>query len=502
MSSREFPKKLAERSGSRTHQRRPTPLDGFENRAPHRGAIPIRNFDRTELYSYAVSFVRTSFRFGIASSKTNRKTMCPYSAKPKNGRSAEYANPKGCNSNKMIPKFPNRVSGIAGLFSDQRPATFKIVKVSIVMLINSIRSATALALVVICGTPAAAEFRYDNNSGGYSLFYGQLNPAYQGVDDGVASYDNLVDNANSNSRVGYWFRQPTDAGLFSFNFETALGFRQSSSVSQTFVPDAWDLKRTSIRKIDISLKTDTAGTFSIGQGSVAHDGAAEVDLSETTVATYSWIAGSAGSYVFRTSGGALSTNSIGAAMPNYDGGRRGRIRYDTPSFSGFTAAASYGEEILNQSSDLKVGSIALRYTGESGPVKMQGAIAYAHVEPAPGTNYDEVIGSFSLLHDSGFNATIAGGNRENGGQYGYIKLGYIGQWLPYGNTALSIDYYSGNDTALSTGSQSSSYGLAVVQKFHDVGVDVYLSVRSYELSEPGISYQDISSVLIGARWKF
>ena len=37
-----FPKKLAERSGSRTHQRRPTPLDGFENRAPHRGAIPIR----------------------------------------------------------------------------------------------------------------------------------------------------------------------------------------------------------------------------------------------------------------------------------------------------------------------------------------------------------------------------------------------------------------------------------------------------------------------------
>ena len=39
-----FPKKLAERSGSRTHQRRPTTLDGFENRAPHRGAIPIQKF--------------------------------------------------------------------------------------------------------------------------------------------------------------------------------------------------------------------------------------------------------------------------------------------------------------------------------------------------------------------------------------------------------------------------------------------------------------------------
>lgn len=370
------------------------------------------------------------------------------------------------------------------------------------MSFSSIRSATALALVAICGTPATAEFRYDNNSGGYSLFYGQLSPAYQGVDDGVETYDNLVDNSNSNSRVGYWFRQPTDAGLFSFNFETALGFRQSGSVSQTFSPDAWDLKRTSIRKIDISLKTDTAGTFSIGQGSVAHDGAAEVDLSETTVATYSSIGDAAGGYAFRTAGGALSTNLIGTAMPNYDGGRRGRVRYDTPGFNGFTFAASYGEEILNQSSDLEVGSIALRYSGESGPIKMQGAIAYAHVKPAPGVKYDDIIGSFSLLHDSGFNATIAGGNRDTGGQYGYIKLGYIGHWLSYGNTALSIDYYSGNDTALTTGSQSSSYGLAVVQKFHDVGVDVYLSVRSYELSEPGVNYQDISSVLMGARWKF
>src|SRR5665213_1277028 len=33
---------LAEKSGSRTHQRRLTPLTGFEVRAPHRGAIPFQ----------------------------------------------------------------------------------------------------------------------------------------------------------------------------------------------------------------------------------------------------------------------------------------------------------------------------------------------------------------------------------------------------------------------------------------------------------------------------
>ncbi len=54
--------------------------------------------------------------------------------------------------------------------SDQRAAAaFEIMKVSIAMSFNRVRSAMALALVVICGTPATAEFRYDNNSGGYSL---------------------------------------------------------------------------------------------------------------------------------------------------------------------------------------------------------------------------------------------------------------------------------------------------------------------------------------------
>ena len=33
---------MAEKSGSRTHQGRRTPLTGFEDRAPHQGAIPFR----------------------------------------------------------------------------------------------------------------------------------------------------------------------------------------------------------------------------------------------------------------------------------------------------------------------------------------------------------------------------------------------------------------------------------------------------------------------------
>lgn len=35
----DFQRELAEKSGSRTHQGRLTPLTGFEDRAPHRGTI-------------------------------------------------------------------------------------------------------------------------------------------------------------------------------------------------------------------------------------------------------------------------------------------------------------------------------------------------------------------------------------------------------------------------------------------------------------------------------
>lgn len=349
--------------------------------------------------------------------------------------------------------------------------------------------------------PAAAEMKYENASGGSTLFYGQFDPTYQSFDDGVSSYGNLADNTNSNSRVGVWIRQPSASGAFSFNFETALGLRPSAGMSQGFKPDAINWQRTSIRKIDFAWKSDRWGKFSIGQGSMASDGAANVDLSGTTLVLYNGIGDTAGLYRFRDSTGALTTRTMAAAFPGFDGGRRGRIRYDTPSFNGFSVSAAYGEEILATAVDLNSTNIALRYAGEAAGFKLRGAVAYSEIELGTSIKRHDTIGSFSALHDSGINVTLAAGDRRESGNYLYAKIGYRANWFAAGETAIAVDLYDGNDLTVA-GSDSRSWGVGAVQKFDKPNIEAYAAYRSYELNEPATSYRDASSILIGARWRF
>ncbi len=357
------------------------------------------------------------------------------------------------------------------------------------------------AITAGAAVPAAAQLRYENGNGGSALFYGQFDPAYLTFDDGVSSTGKLVDNVNSNSRVGFWLRQPMANGEFSFNFETALGLRPSDGLSQTSTPKAIDWSRTKLRKIDFAWQTDTYGKFYVGQGSMATDGVAENDFSGTTLVTYSAISDTAGSFRFRTAAGALSGVAIKNVFPNLDGGRRGRIRYDSPTFGGgFSVAAAYGEEILTVGSNDKYTDIALRYSGEAGGVKMKGAIGFSRRD-RNGVDQDDTMGSFSALFPSGFNVTVAAGSRKNSGDYTYGKVGYISNWFAVGSTAISVDYYRGSDFN-SVGSTSKSLGIGAVQKFDNANVEAYLGYRDYSLSETAVAYRDASSILFGARWKF
>lgn len=361
---------------------------------------------------------------------------------------------------------------------------------------------STIALAASLAAPvAAAEMKYENNSDGSVLLYGQFNPAYQSFDDGVTREGTIVDNAASNTRIGIWVRQPFGGSTFSFNFETAIGLRPSNRVTQGFTPKGINWQRVNIRKIDFALKTASFGTFSAGQGSMATDGVAQSDYSGTALVNYVAIGDTAGAHRFRTTAGALSLRTIGGAMPDFDGARRGRVRYDSPVFSGFTVSASYGKEVLVKASNLESRDIALRYGGEFGDFRMKAALGYARVETGPGIILKDTIGSVSMMHASGFNATLAAGDRKTLGSYGYGKIGYQAHWLPVGTTSLAIDYYNGSDT-VSAGSKASTYGFGAVQKFDDLGIEAYLGYRTYELSETAATYRDASSVLFGARWKF
>ena len=358
----------------------------------------------------------------------------------------------------------------------------------------------AAAALATAAVPAAAEYKFENGSGGSLKFYGQFSPAYTSVDDGVSSTSTVVDNAHSGSRVGVKYSQPIGQDTFTFTFETALGLRSSAGVSQTFTPKGAEWERTNLRKIDFGYQSARYGNFSIGQGSMATDGIAEADFGGTGMALYNGIGDVAGAFAFRTSAGALSTVTIGDVTPSLDGGRRGRVRYDTPDFNGFTLSVAAGTDVLNQNNSDDYYDVALRYASEFGTAKVNAGVGFSRRD-RNGVDRDDTSGSVAVLLDNGLNFAVAAGSRDGSGDYAYGKVGYNANLISAGQTAFAVDYYQGNDFN-TVGSESKSYGVAVQQKIDSLNTEVYLAYRTYELTETATSYNDIDSVLFGARWKF
>lgn len=116
---------------------------------------------------------------------------------------------------------------------------------------------------------------------------------------------------------------------------------------------------------------------------------------------------------------------------------------------------------------------------------------------------EQAMASASAMHvPTGLNLTVAIGEQmSDEGQYFYAKVGWSGDLVAVGKTAVSVDHYGGSDFAVS-GSESRSWGVQAVQQFADQDLEAFLGYREYAYDVPGADYQDIGTVLFGARWKF
>ena len=362
-------------------------------------------------------------------------------------------------------------------------------------------------LSVAVAAPAFAGPTYENNSGGTFDFYGHLNPAYVNFDDGAESFGEIGDNSRSSSRFGFNIRQPYGANKFRFRFETALGFNGTDSFTQEGRGRAFDWTRSDLRHIDFSLETENAGTFYAGQGSMVADGLAEYDLSGTGLANAIGLKDVAGSYFLRRSGdtGTVPTDGVelGDVFGNFDGSRRGRIRYDSPSFNGFQVGASYGQNILSSSDDDTYYDVGAWYENEFDGAEVGAGIAYQWRDRDDSSKDDveRFVVSGAVLLDSGFNVAASYGNQKDGGNYWYGKIGYKADLLEVGSTAVSFDYFSGSDKA-SEGDDGTAWGLALVQKFDDYSLEAYAGYYSYSYEDDTSDFEDASSIMIGTRWKF
>ena len=359
---------------------------------------------------------------------------------------------------------------------------------------------TAIRAAATLGLGMLAPFAQAQQAGPEWDFYGQLNLGVVSVDDGVNRETSLTDNDNSNSRIGLTMtRELQDGASFRFNVETALGFTGSASLNGA--DDGFDAsyRRTELRKLEISYSTPAIGKFSFGQGSMSADGAAEADLSGTGVAAYVGINDLAGSQVLRFGNGTLSNVALADTSATFNGTRRFRVRYDTPAFNGFSGSVSAGKEILTRGNDTEYYDLGATYDREYGDYTVDARFAYSFRS----ANDDLVVGSMAVLHGpTGLNAAFATGKRiGSDSSYGYVKAGLTRDFVNYGATSFSVDYFDGSDF-IATGTNTSSVGVAVAQQLDAYNTELYATHRSYTFESAPAAFQDLDVTLVGARWQF
>ena len=391
---------------------------------------------------------------------------------------------------------------------------------------NRLPIAAALLIAApLSATSAAAQgippIKMEFANGATLQVYGQINKGVLQYDDGEATRSyGLIDNDNSGTRFGLRYTQVR--GDWTFENVNEFSYAPFSTSNANILdpsPDDYAWSNSNIRKLDFTFANDRYGKLWLGQGSMATDGILEIDLSATDVIAYSGVADSAAAQILRLSDGTLDPNGleIGDVFANLDGDRRFRIRYDTPAFANITFAAAYGRNLLSDDSDTRDANLfdaSLTYANTyNDAVEVEAGFGYNWQEGvSDGPDVNSWGGSASVLHQpSGLNFTFAAGTEDAGGgdnsNYWYTKLGLLRDFVAWGATAASVDYYQGADFALDEdagidSTDSTSWGLALVQTIDRANTELWLTYRSYDYADNASSFDDGSALFGGARFKF
>lgn len=329
---------------------------------------------------------------------------------------------------------------------------------------------------------------------------GQVDRAINVVDDGDNTDAYFVDNDNSNTRVRFVGTAGIDEDL-TLGSRLEIAFRPDSSVNVNQENSGSDSNSYDERWAEVSLKSKRYGKLSLGKGDTASNNSAELDLSGTSVIAYTRVGDVAGGMLFYDSDSDdLSNIKISSAFNSFDGlSRKSRLRYDTPTFYGFSVAAS---AVNNRRWDS-----ALTWSGTGYGLKGEAAAAAAYINGSDANwQYD---GSFSLLHEAtGLNFTFSAGTQDADNvddPYNlWGKLGWQAQFWSVGKTAFTVDYgYSEN--VYDENYNGKSFGIAAVQKFSEYGTELYAQFRQYILDTPGSADLDLDNInvgTVGARVKF
>ena len=345
--------------------------------------------------------------------------------------------------------------------------------------------------------------------------YGHVNQALLYADNGQTSRFDVVDNDNSASRLG--FRGKYSNGDWTSGVRLEVNFEVNTTDELTFSTGdengetAGDSDFLSLRWANLFFSNKNYGTVNLGFGEIATQGVSEVDLSGTTLVAESDVDDIGGELQFGNDENAELGDGfeVDDFFSNLDGDRDSAVSYHTPRIAGFQGkVALRSEEAPGGVSGVRFQPDAsINYEGNFFDTEFEAAAGYRR---EVGSNV--YIGSSSALFSTGTSLTIGGGYETNLGDdvdnenFVYVKLGQKLDLFDFGGTAVSIDFFRGEDNSaagLDDQTEAISFGGGIVQKVKPLGAEVYFGGRYYDIDAGnGTETDGLFTLFSGARIKF
>lgn len=275
------------------------------------------------------------------------------------------------------------------------------------------------------------------------------------------------------------------------------------------------------------IKSDNLGKVSVGLQSQASDNTAILVDGSGSLVPANWVAFDYAGFFVRSSTTTANTGvefiSVGGckgggAIGDCNGGTQNVVRYDSPTFGGFSVSASWGEDDM--------WDVAARYAGEHAGFKFAAAAAYNENSSEnwiglanQGDTFEYFqVGAYLEHVPTGLFVYGAYGNAQWDLQSGdsdtyYVKAGLRERWTPLGHTVLYGEYENNQASnafvqqplfgGAATSSDFDLWGLGVVQEIDAAAMSLWLSYRHIEYSDNSANdYEDFQYIKAGALINF
>jgi hypothetical protein len=258
------------------------------------------------------------------------------------------------------------------------------------------------------------------------------------------------------------------------------------------------------------IKSDHYGKVSIGLQSMVSDNAAILVDGSGSLVPANWVAFDFLSFGIRNNAGGFTGGTWGGQGVCIPGDCYGvpanSVRYDSPTFAGFSASASWGDD--------EIWDIGLRYAGELHGFKVAATVVYAEASGAVSSLFGDSeytqaglyiqhigTGLFGLVNYADFENNLV----PNEGDVWYFKAGIRQKWNHLGASVLYGEYLDSEDDARNAELQW--WGLGVVQEVDAAAMSLWLKYRNIE-ADGGIcdvgaqGCQDFDELTFGALINF